>query len=167
MGTFINLTGKRFGRLVVLKRDRTLKSGRISFKCKCNCGNFIVVTSNCLQKGTTKSCGCLRRYITSITKWKHGHAQSIGSSVTRTYGTWGAMKARCLNSKNVAYKHYGGRGITVCARWLHSFENFLEDMGERPIGKTIDRINNNGNYTPSNCRWATKSEQNKNQRRNK
>jgi hypothetical protein len=98
---------------------------------------------------------------------KHGHTPSnkLGRKPTQTYRTWQAMKERCTLPTNKAFKHYGARGITVCDRWLDSFENFLADMGERPPGLTLDRKNNDGNYEPSNCRWATQTEQVNNSRR--
>lgn len=119
----------------------------------------MVVTQGLLS-GKTKSCGCLNREITSRAKTKHGKCGS------ETYSTWVGMKTRCNNPKSSNFKYYGGRGITYDPRW-ESFENFLEDMGERPEGMTLDRIDVNGNYCKDNCRWATKQEQARNSRERK
>ena len=113
-----------------------------------------------MLNGFTKSCGCLKREANRT----HGHTSRTGN--TPTYDSWKAMKFRCLNPKARFYRLYGGRGIKICDRWLHSFENFLEDMGERPAGLTLDRRDSNGNYEPQNCRWATPAEQVRNTSRN-
>ncbi len=125
---------------------------------KCNCGNLFITKAHHITSGDTKSCGCL--VIKSATK--HGHNR-VGKR-TPTYNTWAGMRKRCNNPKDNKYPLYGGRGITICTRW-NKFEFFLEDMGIKPAGTSIDRIDNNGNYEPSNCRWATSSQQRINQRR--
>lgn len=99
-------------------------------------------------------------------KKTHGHTSDSGKVLSKTYVTWLAMKQRCLNEKHTAYSRYGGRGIKICNRWKNSFVNFLEDMGERPKNKTLDRINTNGNYNPKNCKWSTPKEQSRNMRNN-
>jgi hypothetical protein len=159
------LIGKKFGRLTIVgeaSRYVTPKTGkpRRQWRCECDCGSETVTSFKKLQSGHTKSCGCWiveRRY-------KHGHHQ-VGRR-TKTYQVWDAMVQRCTNEKNEKHYMYGGRGITVCERWL-KFENFLADMGERPSpGHSIDRKNNGGHYEPGNCRWATRKEQQRNMRSN-
>ena len=156
MSKFINLLNQRYGKLIVIKELGRTKSGKAQWLCKCDCGNKKIISSASLRRGTTNSCGCL--VIEKATK--HNMAR------TSIYNCWCDMKSRCLNKNNKEYKNYGGRGIKVCDSWL-KFENFYKDMGVKPNGLTIDRINNNGNYELSNCRWATKKEQGNNKRTNK
>ena len=151
----INLSGKQFGRLTVIKRIGS-QSGDITWLCLCECGKEKIVLRGNLKSGNTKSCGC---YII-----QHGHC--ISNSVSPTYGSWSAMKARCNNKKNPRYAGYGGRDIKICEHWLNSFENFLADMGERPPGTTLERKNNNGDYEPDNCCWGTSEQQYSNKRNN-
>ena len=129
--------------------------------CRCDCGTEREVSYGSLLNGGTLSCGCLRDEITSAASTTHGMAQS------REYQSWSHLRRRCNNPNDAQYKNYGGRGIKVCKRWDNSFENFIADMGRAPEGTTIDRINNEGNYEPSNCRWATASQQANNKRNNK
>lgn len=154
-----DLTGSTFGRLKVIEFAGTTKQGSL-WRCRCECRNETVVLAKKLNNGTTRSCGCwnLDR-VQKMGRSNRTHGHIVGGSMSPTYGTWVSMKSRCYNPDYARYERYGGRGITVCKRWLHSFENFLADMGVRPPGTSIDRINPNGNYTPGNCRWATAKEQ--------
>lgn len=155
----VDLTGKRFGRLVVLGLVGPRESGGYVWKCLCDCGIERNIHGSGLKYGDSKSCGCLKNEIVKIINMTHGQSKK-----TKTYRSWAAMKERCSNPHHVSYSSYGGRGIKVCDRWKESFENFFEDMGECPENMSIDRINNDGNYEPGNCRWATAKEQNMNSR---
>ncbi len=173
MPGLLDLTARVFGRLTVL--DRAPNRGRRTmWRCRCSCpkGSIVAVQGDSLTMGKTQSCGCLITEIVFPKAWaasrKHGHA--AGNKLTSTYRSWSSMLTRCYNSNFKDYRHYGGRGIIVCPRWLgeEGFQNFLADMGERPKGTTLDRFpDNDGNYEPSNCRWATPSEQLRNTRKSK
>lgn len=164
MNAFIDLTDTRFGRLIVVCKNTTIQD-KLSYQrwdCVCDCGKEFHALRCNLRSGDTTSCGCYRREATSafakVSSRKHGYKG------TKTYRAWSAMKTRCLNVNGQDYPQYGARGIKICDRWKDSFMNFLEDMGEAPPDRSIDRINNDGNYEPGNCRWATLSEQNLNRR---
>ena len=150
MGQLINLTDMRFGRLLVLCRVKPK-----SWLCQCDCGNLKTFKRDTLKHSS--SCGCYRREVVAARNATHGAAPR--NHPTAEYRTWMDAKARCYNPKNRSYRRYGARGITMCGQWRYSFETFLADMGPRPPGTSIDRINNDGNYEPDNCRWATKAEQ--------
>jgi len=153
-----DLTGMRYGHLRVLTyAGRNKKTNSILWLCECDCGDRTVIRTSTLWHQQRRTCGC------GLWKRKHGHCG------TRTYCSYQAMLGRCTKPHRDNYPDYGGRGITICAHWRgpKGFEHFLADMGERPLGKTLDRKNVNGNYEPSNCRWATDKVQNNNRRTSK
>ena len=154
---------------IIKKEDKYNKLTAIKFNHKkkirqywlfrCDCGNEKVILVTDVKRGMTKSCGCLYKISNKKKGFKHGMCK------TNTYNSWCSMKRRCLNKNAYNYKSYGGREIVICSEWMN-FENFYKDMGERPIGKTLDRINNNKGYYKKNCKWSTPKEQSNNTRKN-
>jgi hypothetical protein len=144
----IDLTGRKFGRWTVIERAHT-RLGKVRWLCRCECGEQWTVSATSLMQGTSKSCGCTRG------GHNRTHGEGGSSFYSVEYNAWMHMRQRCSNPNYHAYARYGGRGIKICERW-NSYEAFLADMGRRPSGRrSLDHINNNGNYEPSNCRWAT------------
>lgn len=155
-------TGRIYGRLTVIDYGGFSREKQQTFwVCRCDCGKVVNAIGKELNRGSKKSCGCLQRDVLIKRNTKHGWSK------TSTYMSWSSAKSRCTNSNDDFYFRYGGRGIKMCDRWLISFENFLADMGKKPTPRhSLDRINNDGNYEPSNCRWATHKQQANNKRNN-
>ena len=146
-----DILNKKFGKLIVLELSHIKENA--FWKCSCECGNYCIIAGHRLRNGQTKSCGCIVK-------------TQKGMSCSRSYRSWSSMMQRCYDKSVEHYSRYGLKGISVCERWKNSFQNFIEDMGERPQGKTLDRIDPNGNYEMNNCRWCTPKEQGNNKNTN-
>jgi hypothetical protein len=156
-----NIIGQKFNRLLVLEFVEVISHKSI-WKCRCDCGNIKNISGADLKSGNTKSCGCYLKENAGKQTITHGETRK--TNYTGTYKSWRSMKARCTNPKNNQYHNYGARGITFCDRW-NKYENFLEDMGERPDGYSLERNDPNGNYEPENCCWIPLNKQSRNTRR--
>lgn len=160
MSRLTDITGQRFGRWFVIEKALVNRGTNARWQCRCDCGTERVVLGIVLRKGESKSCGCLRVEISAQRETKHGQATN---GTTGAYNSWAGIIQRCTNPNNPAYPNYGGRGIGVCDDWL-TFDGFYADMGDRPQGMSIDRINNDDSYRKDNCRWASAKTQASNRR---
>ena len=150
--------GDVFGKLTVVSKAESLGHGS-RWNCRCSCGKEVTIRKDGLISGHSRSCGCLSKEVTSKRCFLHGECNSS------EYASWEAMVGRCGSTKSEVYKYYGGKGIKVCPLWRNSFSAFLKDMGRKPSPThTVDRINGDGDYEPSNCRWATREEQARNRK---
>lgn len=165
----IDIVGRDFERLFVFSEAPSVRVSTGALKrrswVRCECGSEFIVLNESLISGNTKSCGCLNIELIKQRRTSHGHC--VGGKPTRTYRIWKGLITRCTNERRKCFDDYAGRNITVCDRWRHSYENFLSDMGEAPPRLTIHRVDNDGNYAPGNCIWATYKVQARNTRRNR
>ena len=158
----MDIAGQRFGRWTVLEFAESDKHRNSRWLCQCDCGSRAVVHGTNLLSGHSTSCGCYQKSLCVTHPMSRKHGETLNGCESKEYRAWAGMKKRCYNAKNIRYEHYGGRGIKVCDRWLHSFENFLADVGRAPEDSckwSIDRIDNDGDYDRGNVRWATAKEQ--------
>lgn len=155
MSKISDLSGKKFNRIKIIEFSHSEKGNSV-WKCQCDCGKIFYCQARMFKHEKTKSCGCLKKE-----KWKK-RITTHGMAYSPEYIVWNNMKNRCNNKNHTSYNLYGGRKIKICERWINSFENFFEDMGHRPKNHTLERIDNDGDYTPDNCKWATRKKQNMN-----
>ncbi len=167
MSTVMDLTGQRFGRLVVVERAENDSHNKARWRCRCDCGKETLAMAKSLRSGSKKSCGCLEAENRAAIKTRGGCDVIHGATDTRLYRIWWAMKTRCYNKNHRSFPNYGGRGITVCAEWLHDFTAFQKWSMAHGYADdlSIDRIDNDRGYSPDNCRWATDDEQRHNKRK--
>ena len=157
------MIGRKFNKLTVLKLLNYKRNGRFVYQCQCDCNKIVEITGTNLRLGRSRSCGCLQKEINIKRLIKHG------KSYSKIYKIYSAMIQRCYNPKNEAWEYYGERGIKICKRWLgkKGFINFYQDMGDKPKGLSLDRINNNKGYSKNNCQWSTPLQQVLNRRKKK
>lgn len=166
----LDLTNQRFTRLLAVSKATPIDFGyakHSAWNCQCDCGKELIVETQKLRSGHTRSCGCLLVDFCKTTKIKHGHAigKNETGKTTPEYSSWASAKSRCFNTDSADYPDYGGRGITMCEEWRDNFQAFFDYMGPKPPKTSLGRINNNGNYEPGNCRWETSKQQSNNHRR--
>lgn len=162
MSNIKNEIGNRYGRLTVLRKAGVAKDRHVLWECHCACGGVTTTKGRYLRNGDTRSCGCLDRETSRVSGRQN---RTHGKARSSTYRSWRSMWARTTNPNAPDYERYGGRGIKVCERWK-TFENFYLDMGDRPHDHSLDRMDNDGDYTPNNCKWSSRTEQQRNRRGN-